>query len=79
LISMIRSATSGTSDLEQPADEVRVRPREDDLDLVARVAHVQDQAADPLAGLVLLAGDLLAAGHEALGPADLLTTSAPPS
>src|SRR5690606_20926727 len=51
--------------LEKPANEVRCRAGEHDLDLVPRVAHIKDDAADAFAGLVLLAGDLLGAGHEA--------------
>jgi hypothetical protein len=60
----------GHLDLEQPLDEVRVRTAQHDLDLAARVAHVKDQAAHAVARGELLARDLLAAGHERLGPVD---------
>ena len=52
--------------LEKLADEVRVRTGQHDLDLAGGVADVEDQAANAVAGLELLAGNLLAAGHEAL-------------
>jgi hypothetical protein len=57
--------------LEQAADEVGVAPRKHDLDLVADVPHVEDQAPHPITGMKLLAGNLLGARHEALGPVDL--------
>ena len=63
---MIPSAISGHLRLEQPPDEIRVRARQDDLDLAGGLLDVQDQAADPLAGAMRLAHDLLALGHEAL-------------
>ena len=44
---------------------------EDDLDLIALLADVEDEAADAVAGHELLARDLLGAGHEALGAVDL--------
>ena len=47
-----------------------MRAGEHDLDLVAHVAHVQQQAAHAVARLELLTGDLLRPGHERLGPVD---------
>jgi hypothetical protein len=38
---------------------------------IDRVADIEDEAADAIAGLKLLAGDLLRPGHEALRPIDL--------
>src|SRR6476660_1128659 len=43
--------------LEQPADQLRVAAREDDLDRGLRFADLHDQRLHPLAHLVLLAGD----------------------
>src|SRR5262249_29827729 len=56
--------------LEQPPNEVRVRPRQDDLDPVALLLDVEDDGLDPLVDVVRLAGDLLATGQERLRPAE---------
>src|SRR5438093_12252578 len=42
-----------------------MRARENDFDAAGRVAHFKDQTLDPLAGIMLLARDLLAARHDA--------------
>src|SRR6185503_16159662 len=57
--------------LEQPSDQLRVTAAEDDLHRAGRVAHLGDQRLDALADLVLLAGDLLAARHDALDAAEV--------
>ncbi len=61
----------GDFNFKQATDELRGRTREHNFDLAAGVTHVEDVAADAFAGLMLLAGDLLTAGHETLGAADL--------
>jgi hypothetical protein len=68
---MILLGDLGHFELEQPLDELRVRPREDDLHLVGLLAHFEDQRPDALARLVRLARNLLAARQEALRPADV--------
>ena len=55
----------GDLQLEEPADEVGMGAAEDDLDPLADLADVEDDRADPLVGVVALAGDLLAAGEDA--------------
>ena len=61
----------GDLQLEEAADEVGVGPAEDDLDPLADLADVEDDRPDPLAGVVALAGDLLAAGQDAVGLAEV--------
>jgi len=61
----------GDFDLKQTLNQLRVGPAQNDFDLVARVADVEDQAPHTLAGLVLFARDLFAAGHEAFRSTDL--------
>ncbi len=51
--------------LEQALDQFRMRTAEDDLHRAGRIAHLQDQRLNALAGLVRFAGDLLAARHDA--------------
>ena len=60
LISIVRSPTSGTSRSNSRWISSGCDAAEDDLHGAGRVAHFQDQRLDALAGLVLLAGDLLA-------------------
>jgi hypothetical protein len=69
----------GNFDLEESLDEVRVGAGEDDLDLAAGVADVEDHAADAVAGLELLARDLLGAGHEGLARSMVTTRRRPRS
>ena len=57
--------------LEQPADQLGVAARQDDLDGAGGVANFHDQRLDPLAHLVLLAGDLLAPRHDPFDPAEV--------
>ena len=52
--------------LEQPAHEVGVRSRQDDLDAMAHLADVEDDRLDALADVVRFAGNLLAARQERL-------------
>ena len=61
----------GDLQLEEAADEVGVGPAEDDLDPLADLADVEDDGADPLVGVVALAGDLLAAGQQGVGLAEV--------
>jgi hypothetical protein len=56
--------------LEQTLDHFRVRAAEDDLHRAGRVAHLEDQRLHALARVVLLAGDLLAARHDAFDAAE---------
>ena len=44
---------------------------EDDFDLVSGVSDIEDECSDAVAGLKLLAGDLLGAWHERFGAVDL--------
>ena len=46
--------------LKQPLHELRADARENDLHSAADLPHLEDRAADPLVGMVRLAGNLLA-------------------
>ena len=61
----------GDLELEEPPHELRARAGEDDLGSARRVLDLEEQAADAVAGLVLLARDLLLRGHDGLGLADV--------
>jgi hypothetical protein len=54
-----------------------VGPAEDDLDPLADLADVEDDGADALAGVVALAGNLLAPGQEGVGLAQVDRDGAP--
>src|SRR5690606_29913361 len=56
--------------LEQAADELLVAAAEDYLDFAGGVADFEDERLDAFADFVRFAGDLLAAGHDALGAAE---------
>src|SRR5262249_53082214 len=53
--------------LEQPADELGVVARQNDLDAVAHLADVEDDGLDPFADVVRFAGDLFAPRQNGLG------------
>ena len=61
----------GNIDLEETANEIDVAAAQNDLHLVVGAPHVENDATNALARLMLLTGDLLASRHEAFGPADL--------
>ncbi len=46
-------------------------PAQDDLDPLPDLAHVQDDRADPLVGMIALPGDLLAPGQDRVGLAEV--------
>ncbi len=56
----------GHFQVEQAADEVRVRPRQDDPHLVVLLADIQHHGPHPLIGHVRFAGNLLALGQVGL-------------
>src|SRR5262249_46658009 len=56
--------------LEQAADEIRVRARENDLHAMADLADVKDDGFDAFAGVVRFAGDLLAPRQDGFGLAE---------
>src|SRR6185436_10524047 len=57
--------------LEQPCEIAGVGPRQRDLGALGRAAHLEDEGADAVAGIIALARDLLALGQDRLGLADL--------
>src|SRR5438552_1861668 len=58
-------------ELEEPADEFRTRAAENNFRPARRAHDFHQQAADALARRVFLAGDLLLAGHDGLGLAEI--------
>ena len=61
----------GDLQLEQTPHEVGMGAAEDDLDPLADLADVEDDGADPLVGVVAFAGNLLAAGQDGVGLAQV--------
>ena len=61
----------GDLEREELLHEVRVRPREDDDDLLALLLDVQDVGADAVARAVVLVEDLLLPGEHTLGAAEV--------
>src|SRR5208337_2817157 len=61
----------GDLQLEQTTYEVGMSAAEDDLDALTDLAHVQDDGADPFVGVVAFPGNLLAAGQDAVGLAQV--------
>src|SRR5205814_4885437 len=57
--------------LKQPPDELGVRAGEDDLDGGGGVADFEDEGLDALALLMIFAGDLLGAGHDAFDASEV--------
>ena len=53
--------------LEQPAHEIGMRARQDDLDAMADLPDVEDDRLDALADVVRFAGNLLAARQDGFG------------
>jgi hypothetical protein len=72
LVSTMPSTSSGTSELEQTADEIGVAAAHHDLGALGLLAaHLDDQGLDAGATLQALVGDLLTERHHGLGVAQV--------